>query len=130
MQINTREDARKARELINAKLAELEAEHGLTVTLDGRITYGGGSLTGKVTAVGEGGSSPTAQDYKLQAMFYGLPELGTKLRSNDGKVLEIVGWNSKAQKNNVLLRDQSGKGFHCPPEYVKTLVSAGKVVDS
>jgi len=128
MQINTQDDARKVREIINAKLDELEAEHGLKVQLVGGAKYSTGTFECKIAATAEGAKDLSAQLYDQAATLYGLPALGTRLRTHDGTVLTITGWNRKAQKNKVLLKTADGRMFHGPTGWIKDLVSAGKVI--
>ncbi len=51
-----------------------------------------------------------------------LPELGSSFISgSSGKKLTIVGWNTRARKYPIMLKDENGKGYKDSASHIRTV---------
>lgn len=113
---------------VSVALEAIAAKHGLSFKRGGgkfnhdsfkiasiEFIVGSADKVGKVERV-----SPAQKNaYEVYGVtFNGLPPLGTTFRDGSA-LLTIVGWNTKAPKNPVMLEDAKGKGFKAPLGYVK-----------
>jgi len=100
--------------LVNA-LKQVENEYGITIEV-GSIGFSNYELTAKFTGkTTEGIVSEKGQE-KQALLSHGLA-IGMKFQ-HDSKIFEIVGWNDRARRSPVKLKDQNGKSFKASVEQV------------
>lgn len=100
-------------------------ERGISFKVGG-ITYGSGTFTCKLTGNAIDGVPREAEDYDRYKKIHGLPERGTRFNSGK-KRFEVVGYNTRAGKNKILLLDHtSGRNFHCSIDHLLYLVTMDK----
>lgn len=93
------------RRLQNA-IDDIATEMNMKIAV-GKITYTEEGFTSRITAVVDGGRTDKEKAYDERAIAIGLPDRGTAL-TIDGVVWEPVGWNRRAPKYPVLLRNLDG----------------------
>jgi hypothetical protein len=113
---------------VNAAIAGVLAKHGMERTRT-RGKYGDAELTMTITLAekapdGEvvNPNSTAAKAFVRYAEGAGLdPELlGKKVRTTNGQVFTVTGWNTRAPKNAILLQGEDGRTYHCPRGTLKS----------
>lgn len=106
------------REQLNGTFAEILASHNIEIKL-GRIGYTGSNATAKITMnlieEGKEAYESRVEWDNLYQIDYTL--LGAEMSIN-GKRFRIIGWNKKAKKNPLVLKNlKTGEeGYSCPYE--------------
>ena len=101
---------------INAALEEVRIKHNLDELAAANASYREeGSFTFQLKGREAGGMSERAVKYTHNYQLYGLPPLGTKFTTFDGKDFEITGWISR---KNVQCK-HAGKSYRVRMESVK-----------
>ena len=97
----------------------LEKKYGIELKV-GNASYSNNEVTFKLKAntIGEGGTVVTkeALNWPLYASMNGLGQLalGDKV-ALDGSIYEITGWNTRARKSPVMIKDiKTGASYKCP----------------
>lgn len=88
---------------------QVEDKYGLEITL-ANITFDENYFSGRIKAQVNGAETPQEKDYKVMETLRGLPPLGTKIDIN-GKEFEISGYNYRARKNKILIKNNQGKTY-------------------
>jgi len=118
-----RAKCRVVREKIDAALAKLGEELGLSIKTVGGGTFSSTNLTLKIEAaeLGDGGvvMSKEAEAFKLFAPMRGLPAavLGMTFKQG-GKTFTVRGWNAKAHRMPIMCDGDDGRGYKFPVETV------------
>ena len=105
-------------------LAKVEKQYGIKIST-GNARFSGDEVTFKVKAntIGTGGQVQTreAQMWAMMAQVNGLGHfsVGDTIQLQ-GKSFTIKGWNTRARKSPINIEDQSGRGFKCSVNMVKT----------
>lgn len=135
MKTMTRSNADLIASEVRAAMDKIAKKHGLAVTCkSGRYsdtTFRPGGIefclaesTDEVGTVKHGQATKKQRDaYNFYASFENLPALGTTFK--DGRnTLQIVGWNSRASKNPIMLVDiVTGQSWKGPVAWVKRCLS-------
>ncbi len=120
----TRETVRNLRENLNAKLAALGNELGLSLKL-GNCTYGMANATFKleVAPLNSDGSPPVTKesdDFMMHARSFGLqPTDLDKSFSEGGYTFTVVGLKPRSHRYPVVCRRKDGKMFKFPADRVQ-----------
>lgn len=85
------------------------------------VTYQSDRLTTKLNVTIEGAESLEEKAYRTLQEVYGLPNIGTIIQTSKGP-RKIVGLNSRARKNKVILERDDGKRFVAPVAFINSLV--------
>jgi len=111
------------REAMNIALKSVEDQYGIKVNV-GNASYSANEVTFKVKAntIGEGGEAITkeSRNWALYAGMNGLGHLsvGDEIELQ-GKTFTIAGWNTRAKKSPVNIKDANGRGYKCSAQMVK-----------
>jgi hypothetical protein len=109
------------RQDMNAALAKLEAQYGIQINV-GNASYSDNEVTFKTkcNTISASGTVITkeAQNWSLYAELNGVGQFSIGDRITlQGKVFEIAGWNTRAKKSPVMIKEVgTGKGYKCPKE--------------
>lgn len=119
------------RPLVDAALAKIAAENGLSSLKLGRGTFSpDGSFTIKLEGVMSGGLTKDAQRYNvLRERLPEFPELGTEAAriSYGRKKIELTGANTTLSK--VIFTDlENGKSYLAPMPMIRMALQAAKAV--
>jgi len=110
---------------LNEALSKITAKYGLSAAEIGRISYDDMTMTTKlsITAGGNAGKKVAEQKNETAAFYLKMAglQLGQKFKAQ-GKILEIVGYNSRNHKNAIELKDEKGRGFKGSIDMVKRSV--------
>ena len=104
--------------LLEDTLDEYFKMEGISVEV-GNASYGQSECTFKVIFVDGEGTSKAESDWEQYAELYGLKKswLGKSFKLS-GKPFTITGFKPKARKNQVLIRNEKGKGYVCSADMV------------
>ena len=104
---------------LDALHAALEKKYGIELKV-GNASYSGNEVTFKLKANTKSANGTVvtkeAQNWPLYAAMNGLGHfaLGDKVNLN-GNIYEITGWNTRARKSPVMIKDiKSGASYKCP----------------
>jgi hypothetical protein len=106
------------REDMNQVLKAIEIQYGIKVHV-GNASFTDNEVTFKTkcNTVGEGGTVITkeAQNWKLYAELNGVGQFSVGDRITiQGKVFEITGWNTRARKSPVMIKEVgTNKNYKC-----------------
>ena len=109
------------RQDMNAALAKLEAQYGIQINV-GNASYSDNEVTFKTkcNTISASGTAITkeAQNWSLYAELNGVGQFSIGDRITlQGKVFEIAGWNTRAKKSPVMIKEVgTNKGYKCPKE--------------
>ena len=107
------------RQDMNAALKAIEAQYGIKIQV-GNASYSDNEVTFKTkcNTIGEGGKAQTkeANQWKLYAELNGVGQFSVGDRITiQGKVFTIEGWNTRARKSPVMIKEVgTNKTYKCP----------------
>lgn len=116
----------------DAALRALALKHGLKMK-PGRTSYDASGFSLSASFVGSDLPVNKTREGIAFTMFAeteGLPVdiLGKTFHALDGSgTRTVVGYNTRAPKMPILLKDAAGRGFKAPASYVKRMIAAGQV---
>ena len=114
-----RKNLKALRQDMNAALAAIEAQYGIKIHV-GNASFSDNEVTFKTkcNTIGEGGKAQTkeANQWKLYAELNGVGQFSVGDRVTiQGQVFTIEGWNTRAKKSPVMIKDvATGKSYKCP----------------
>jgi hypothetical protein len=114
-----RKNLKALRQDMNAALKAIEAQYGIQINV-GNASFSDNEVTFKTkcNTIGEGGKAQTkeANQWKLYAELNGVGQFSVGDRITiQGQVFTIEGWNSRAKKAPVMIKDiATGKSYKCP----------------
>ena len=114
-----RKNLKALRQDMNAALAKIEKQYGIQIHV-GNASFSDNEVTFKTkcNTIGEGGKAQTkeANQWKLYAELNGVGQFSVGDRVTiQGQVFTIEGWNTRAKKSPVMIKDvATGKSYKCP----------------
>ena len=114
-----RKNLKALRQDMNAALKAIEAQYGIQIKV-GNASFSDNEVTFKTkcNTIGEGGKAQTkeANQWKLYAELNGVGQFSVGDRITiQGQVFTIEGWNTRAKKSPVMIKDvATGKSYKCP----------------
>ena len=114
-----RKNLKALRQDMNAALKAIEAQYGIQINV-GNASFSDNEVTFKTkcNTIGEGGKAQTkeANQWKLYAELNGVGQFSVGDRVTiQGQVFTIEGWNTRAKKSPVMIKDvATGKSYKCP----------------
>ena len=114
-----RKNLKALRQDMNAALKAIEAQYGIQINV-GNASFSDNEVTFKTkcNTIGEGGKAQTkeANQWKLYAELNGVGQFSVGDRITiQGQVFTIEGWNTRAKKAPVMIKDvATGKSYKCP----------------
>jgi hypothetical protein len=113
----------KIRKEMEEAMATIGAKHGLEFSI-GNIRYNETSFRTSLEVKEVGTKSVKEQKlemaYEVFAKVHGLPKLNSVIRAQDGKLLKIIGWNTRAPKYPVKAEGLDGSSWKLPIDYTKS----------
>ena len=114
-----RKNLKALRQDMNAALKAIEAQYGIQINV-GNASFSDNEVTFKTkcNTLGEGGKAQTkeANQWKLYAELNGVGQFSVGDRITiQGQVFSIEGWNTRAKKSPVMIKEvATGKSYKCP----------------
>ena len=114
-----RKNLKALRQDMNDVLKAVELRYGIKINV-GNASFSDNEVTFKTkcNTIGEGGKAQTkeANQWKLYAELNGVGQFSVGDRITiQGQVFSIEGWNTRAKKSPVMIKDiATGKSYKCP----------------
>jgi len=114
-----RKNLKALRQDMNDVLKAVELRYGIQINV-GNASFSDNEVTFKTkcNTIGEGGKAQTkeANQWKLYAELNGVGQFSVGDRVTiQGQVFTIEGWNTRAKKSPVMIKDvATGKSYKCP----------------
>ena len=114
-----RKNLKALRQDMNDVLKAVELRYGIQINV-GNASFSDNEVTFKTkcNTIGEGGKAQTkeANQWKMYAELNGVGQFSVGDRITiQGQVFSIEGWNTRAKKSPVMIKDiATGKSYKCP----------------
>lgn len=124
----TKEMFKGFRKDFSEAVKEIEEKYGITIGI-GNITYSAEEfhckLTGEVKRTEDEQAEKGKKEFDAFARMYPWyklkPEMyNAEVEGADGKIYTVIGINTKARKNIIIVKAEDGKEYVCPPEFLKS----------